>query len=292
MPYTHKCWLKATMAYEWWILQASSPPPVRTGSWGGYSSTQSAVYFNSLLRFTVLQFIKCAANNYSTASSTWILMVWSSPSQEYSSFHRAATGFMYIIGRSFVLNIKKSPTSWLDIHSHLFSSTFWLSCAPRRRCKASSNVAFTHSMKGNSSRHHITFCWNWLPSMSERTRWENPGSSLHRQRMVDQCVDMLKEYSASGSVVSHWSRWWVSKACRYQVTYWLKISYSLLVCGWNDIDMSSMVCNLLLTSAQEFEVKHMSLWLNITGGTPKRGVIVYKKSFANSAASIILVQGL
>jgi hypothetical protein len=156
------------MAFKWWILPASSPP-VRTGRGGGYSCTQSAVYFKNLLRFTLSQFIICAANNSSTASGSWILMVWSSPAQEYGSFHRAATGFTYVISWSLVLSIRQSLTSWLDIHLHLFASTFWLSCAPRRRCKESSNVAFTQSMEHNPSKHHITFCGNWLPLMSGST---------------------------------------------------------------------------------------------------------------------------
>ena len=72
-------------------------------------------------------------------------------------------------------------------------------------------------------------------------------------------------------MVSHRSWCWVAKACRYHATCIFVIWDGMSVCGWNTVDMSSLVCNLLLTSAQKSDVKRESLSLMISWGTHEVG---------------------
>jgi len=243
MPSTWLCYLIASTSYEYWVLP-SLPPTVWMGKGDGMSCAWSAVHFVSLLKFTASHIIICARNSNSTASEAWNLMTWSGPPHGCGSFQWEVTAFMYVIGRSLVLNITRSPTSLEDIHWLLSCSPIWLSCAPWRLSEACSCKAGNRSMKGMPSKLDITLCRNLLATNFKGTDCKNPEFSSHGLRLVDECVDMLYIYSGSYSMVSQWSRWQVATVCRYRVTCLFEISYSLSVCGWNGIEMSSLRCNL------------------------------------------------
>ena len=172
----------------------------------------------------------------------------------------------------------------------LFATAIWRSCASRRMSWASSNEPCNRSTNNGVSSLRNSSCCHWHATMSEGMDGVYPRSNLNGLRSADECVDVLYAYCTSGTIVSHWSWWRVVMACRYCVTSLFEMSASPSVCGWNAIDMSSVVCNLLLTSAQKSDLKRMSLPLTISPGTPWSCMMASQNTCANSAASMVLVQ--
>ena len=138
----------------------------------------------------------------------------------------------------------------------------------------------------------ISSCHSWPATKADGIHGVYPGSNSNKLWLVDGCLDVLYAYSARGTIVPHWYIRWVVNPCRYRVTCLFTLSDSQSVCGWNAMDMSSLVYNISLTCAQKSHVKHMSLSLTISQGTPSCHMMVSKNSSANSAASIVLVQGM
>jgi len=181
------------------------------------------------------------------------------PAHRSCSVHRNASRLVYVIERSLLLNILKSSTSRVHGLRILCASAIQLSCASRTLSLASSNEAWNHSMNAVSSRHHILSCCYWQATKSNQIDVVYSGSNLHGLQSVDECVDMLYAYSTSGRMVSLWSWRWVMKAWKCGVTCIFEISVSPSVCGWNAIDMSSFIYDVLLTSTQKSNVECASL---------------------------------
>jgi len=194
----------------------------------------------------VLWIIISAGNSNSTVLGSQNLMILWCPAHECCRFCREGTWFSYFIGRSLVLNITKCLT--LRVHSLwlLFASAVRPACALQGQSWASSNEACNGSKNVEPSRLHILSWFHW-PTMKTHGRGGvYLRSSSNGLRSVDECIDVLYAYSASESLVSHWSWWRVVKACRYDVTCLFENSDSPSVRGWNTIDISSLVCNCLL----------------------------------------------
>jgi len=114
-------------------------------------------------------------------------------------------------------------------------------------------------------------------------------SSSDVLRLVDNCVDVSYAPASSAGMVWRCSGWRVAKACRYCRTCLFEISGNPCVCGWNTIDMSSLVCNLSLTSVQKSEMNRVSLSHMIPEGTLLCHLMASTNNCSNSAPSMVLV---
>lgn len=101
--------------------------------------------------------------------------------------------------------------------------------------------------------------------------------------MCYMCILQVK------STVSHWPWCRVVRARSYYVTCLFEISDSLSGCLWKAIDMNSVVCNPVLTSAHHFDLQYMSQSLITSQGTPRSLVRASNYNRANSVTLMLIV---
>jgi hypothetical protein len=139
---------------------------VRTGGGGGYSRARSVVYFLNVLTFTVSSIVISAGNSNSTVFGPRNFVILQGLAHGCCSFHLEGSWFAFVMGRSLVLNIMKSPTSRVHGLRLLFASAVWLSCASPMRSWASCNEPCNRSMNTAPSRLRVLSCCCWPATKS------------------------------------------------------------------------------------------------------------------------------
>jgi hypothetical protein len=200
------------------------------GRWWHFSCRNCEEFF-SKLTFTISWNVISVGNSNTTAFGPRNLMTWNGPAHGCCNIWGERFWLGYVIGWMLVFNITLSPIWSVCGLRLLFASAVWQTFSLQRRSWVSSSQAWNLSKNAAHLKLNFSSCCVGPATTPNGIDGVYPTSDWNGLQSVDECVDVLYAYSASGSMVFHWSWWWVAKTCAYRMTCFSRAPIACLCVG-------------------------------------------------------------